>query len=262
MPGWEGTVVRTRRCARPFSGEARRSDPPPLHAQRSSTLRLLKAKIPFAGKSVSGMIGVPANVVNGTGILLAHGAGGNMKSDLITGVHKGLAERGFLTLKFNFPYAELGRKAPDAQPRLEECYRRAYSFFLDHPKYSPTRLFIGGKSMGGRIASHLVAGGMPAAGLILLGYPLHPAGRPDKLRSEHLKRIPRPMLFLQGSRDKLCTLELLKKALEPVPAPTRLHVVPEGDHSFHVPRALGRSDAEVVKDLVDRIADWISDQRD
>ena len=185
-----------------------------------------------------------------------------MTEEVISGVHRGLAEKGYLTLKFNFPYSENGRKAPDAQPRLEECFRRAYSFFLDHPKYSPQRLFVGGKSMGARIASHLVAGGLPAAGLIFLGYPLHAAGKPDQPRTDHLRRIPRPMLFLSGSKDRLCTLDLLRGALERVPAPTRLHVVPDGDHSFHVPRAFGRTDEQVHNELADVIASWIEEQAD
>ena len=183
-----------------------------------------------------------------------------MREELLSAIHRGLAERGFLTLKFNFPYSETGRKSPDAQPRLEECYRRAYSFFLDHPKYSPQRLFVGGKSMGGRIASNLVAGGLPAAGLIFLGYPLHPAGKPDKLKAEHLRRIPRPMLFLSGSKDRLCTIPLLKDALEQVPAPTRLHVVADGDHSFHVPKAFGRSEEQIQEELTEAITSWIKDQ--
>jgi predicted alpha/beta-hydrolase family hydrolase len=224
-------------------------------------VRLLKAKIPFADGSVSGMLGVPTHVRNGTGIILAHGAGGNLKEPLISAVHRGLAERGFLTLKFNFPYVETGRRAPDPQRRLEECFRRAYSFFLDHPKYSPQRLFVGGKSMGGRIASHLVAGGLPTAGLILLGYPLHPLGKPDRLRAEHLRRVPRPMLFVSGGRDRLCKVSLLRDALRPVPAPTSLHVIPEADHSFHVPRALGRTDEEIRREITDIVATWISDQR-
>ncbi|MCZ6602340.1 MAG: dienelactone hydrolase family protein [Planctomycetota bacterium] len=209
---------------------------------------------------MSGVLGVPARTSNGTGVLLAHGAGTDMREELLSAIHRGLAERGYLTLKFNFPYSEMGRKSPDAQPRLEECYRRAYSFFLDHPKYSPQRLFVGGKSMGGRIASHLVATGLPAAGLIFLGYPLHPAGKPEKLRIAHLRNIPRPMLFLSGAKDRLCTIPLLKEALERVPAPTRLHVLPDGDHSFHVPKAFGRSDEEIQEELTEVITNWIEEQ--
>ena len=114
--------------------------------------------------------------------------------------------------------------------------------------------------MGGRIASNLVAGGLPAAGLIFLGYPLHPAGKPDQLRTAHLRRIPRPMLFLSGSKDRLCTLPLLREALKQVPAPTRLHVVPDGDHSFHVPKAFGRSEEQVQEELTEAITSWIRDQ--
>lgn len=184
-----------------------------------------------------------------------------MRGALLSAIHRGLAEKGYLTLKFNFPYAELGRKSPDARPRLEECYRRAYSFFLDHPKYSPQQLFVGGKSMGGRIASHLVAAGLPAAGLILLGYPLQRAGKPAQVRADHLSRIPRPMLFLTGSKDRLCPVAPLREILEQVPAPTRLHVVPDGDHSFHIPKALGRTDEEIHAELVEVIASWVEEQR-
>lgn len=183
-----------------------------------------------------------------------------MRGVLLSAIHRGLAEKGYLTLKFNFPYSEARRKSPDPQPRLEECFRRAYSFFLDHPKYSPQRLFVGGKSMGGRIASELVASGLPAAGLVFLGYPLHPAGKLDKLQGEHLRRIPRPMLFLSGSKDTFCNLPLLREALEQVPAPTKLHVVPDGDHSFHVPKAFGRSDEEIQEELTGAIVSWMEEQ--
>ena len=114
--------------------------------------------------------------------------------------------------------------------------------------------------MGGRIASQLVATGLPVAGLILIGYPLHPEGRSEKLREEHLRRIPRPMLFITGSSDPLCTLSQLKDALDAIPAPTRLHVIPDGDHSLRVPRALGRPEEEIHRQIVDAISDWISEQ--
>jgi predicted alpha/beta-hydrolase family hydrolase len=120
---------------------------------------------------------------------------------------------------------------------------------------------LGGKSMAGRMASMLLAeplGAPKAAGLLLVGYPLHPAGQPEKLRTEHLPRVPCPMLFLEGTRDPLCDLALLKPVLRKLGRRATLHVVEGGDHSFAVPKALGRSSTEVVAELVDATMDWLA----
>ena len=121
---------------------------------------------------------------------------------------------------------------------------------------APPTLVIGGKSLGGRIASHLAANGVDVAGLLLLGYPLHPAGRPDKLRTAHLARIRAPMLFFAGTRDALCTLDLLRATLASLPAAV-LHVIEGGDHSFKLPARLRRSPQAVIDELVSVSVGWL-----
>jgi predicted alpha/beta-hydrolase family hydrolase len=122
-------------------------------------------------------------------------------------------------------------------------------------------VFAGGKSMGGRMASHLAAQGEAVDGLVFLGYPLHPSGKPDKLRADHLTAIEVPMLFIQGSRDPLCRLDLLDAALKPVKAPCLVHIIEGGDHSFKVLKRLGRTEQEVWREIVDTILGWVREGR-
>jgi predicted alpha/beta-hydrolase family hydrolase len=189
-------------------------------------------------------------------VILAHGAGNDMINPLVSGVHEGLARRGFTTVKFNFPYRERGQRVPDRGPVLESCYRAVVAAVRGDPHLAPTVLIIGGKSLGGRIASHLAAQGSPVDGLLFLGYPLHPAGRPDKLRVAHLGKISAPMLFFAGTRDALCSLDLLRQTLQGLPEAS-LHVIDGGDHSFNVPKRLARPPEMIVRELVNASADWI-----
>jgi uncharacterized protein len=188
-------------------------------------------------------------------VVLAHGAGNDMHSPFLSAVHQGLAGRGYVTVKFNFPYMERGRRPPDRAPILEACYAQV----MQHIRRDrgSARVVIGGKSLGGRIASHLAASGADVAGLILLGYPLHPPHRTDQLRVAHLSRIRAPMLFLAGTRDALCNLALLRQALAEVPAPWQLHVVAGGDHSFNLPKAMRREPSAVWAEIIDVSARWL-----
>jgi len=188
-------------------------------------------------------------------LILAHGAGNDMDHPFLSFVHQKLARRGIITVKFNFPYAEAGRKAPDHAQRLARTWRAITERVRDDAK--PAALFLGGKSMGGRVASELVAAGEQAAGLVFLGYPLHPAGRPDSLRSKHLAGITCPMLFIQGSRDSLCDLSTLRRVLPKLPAPVTLHVIEDGDHSFKVPKRAGRTEQQVWDQIAEAIASWL-----
>ena len=167
-------------------------------------------------------------------LVLAHGAGSDMDHPFLSFVHEALARRGMLTVKFNFPYIEAGRKVPDHMRRLARTWRAVTQRVRADAQ--PGTLFLGGKSMGGRIATNVVADGEPASGLVLLGYPLHPAGRLDSLRSDHLSRIHCPMLFLQGSRDRLCDLPALRAVLAQLTARVTLHLIDDADHSFKVPK--------------------------
>ncbi|MGH8610548.1 MAG: alpha/beta hydrolase family protein [Gammaproteobacteria bacterium] len=191
------------------------------------------------------------------GLILAHGAGNDMHQPMLSHVHQALADGGILTVKFNFPYKEAGRKAPDPPPRLKKTFKAVIERVASDTELNLSLLFLGGKSMGGRIASELVASGQLAAGLTFLGYPLHPAGHPDRLRVAHLERIPCPMLFIQGSRDPLCNLAKLEQTLARLQDRATLHVIQGGGHSFELPKRSGRSEREVWEEVVDVIASWI-----
>src|SRR6476661_1066396 len=166
------------------------------------------------GGNVSGMLYF-ADKKNRAGVtvILAHGAGANQLHPFMRLFASGLAERGFDVLTFNFQYMEQGRKVPDPKAKLEACYRAIIEAARANKKLKGNRLVIGGKSMGGRIASQIAATPETAAhitALIFLGYPLHPPGRPDKLRDAHLPQITAPMLFVQGSRDAFGTPDELR----------------------------------------------------
>ena len=182
-------------------------------------------------------------------VILAHGAGGNMDTPQLKAYAEQVAVRDLGAVRFNFAYAEAKKKAPDRTDKLEACYRAVATEVSKQAK----RLFIGGRSMGGRIGSHIVAQGFRVDGLIFLAYPLHPPGKPERIRDEHLKTITVPMLFLQGSRDPFARPDLLDETLAALPTAT-LHRVQDGDHSHKVPR---RPAADVVDELVGATFDWL-----
>jgi hypothetical protein len=215
------------------------------------------------GGTVSAVVARPEGCAPGacTAVVLAHGAGNDMRNPLLSAVHEGLTARGFLTVKFNFPYAERRARVPDPAPVLEGCYRRVVEAIRSDPALRPRAIVLGGKSMGGRMASHLAAAGVECAGLLFLGYPLHPAGKPHRLRTAHLAEIRAPMLFLAGTRDALCRLDLLRHALAALRAPVTLHIIEGGDHSFAVPKALKRTPAAVTAEIVGVCADWLQSLR-
>src|SRR5262245_12036930 len=146
------------------------------------------------GQHVSGVIALPEQRTD-TAVVLAPGAGSDMRHPWLVAVADALSQRGFSTVRFNFPYKERRGRIPDPAPVLEACYRAVLAQLREDRELDARRLMIGGKSMGGRMASHLAAAGEPVDGLLFLGYPLHPAGKPDKLRVAHLGRISVPMLF-------------------------------------------------------------------
>jgi len=189
-------------------------------------------------------------------VIVAPGAGSDMASPFLSAVQEGLVDAGYVAVKFNFPYREAGRRAPDPRPVLERCYRAVLDAVAADPALAPPWVAIGGKSLGGRVASHLAAAGAPVRGLVLLGYPLHPPGKPDQLRSAHLPAITVPTLFVQGTRDPLADLALLRPVLTPMPR-ARLHVIEGGDHSFSLPRRAGRSDADVWREIIGVVVAWL-----
>jgi predicted alpha/beta-hydrolase family hydrolase len=193
----------------------------------------------------------------GIGLILGHGAGAGQASSFMVSFATALAARGIDTVTFNFAYMEQGRRLPDPKDKLEACYR-AVIRTVAHRKIGRGRLAIGGKSMGGRIASQVAAGDAPeVAGLVLLGYPLHPPGKPDQLRTKHLPAIKAPMLFAQGSRDAFGTPDELRPILETLKAPAELYEVQGGDHSFKVLKRAGVSQEDTYKAVLDRIDQWL-----
>ena len=186
----------------------------------------------------------------------AHGAGGNMSDRSMLAATNALRARGFGVVRFNFLYKEKGSGRPDPMPKLMDTV----SAVVDRVRAElrPATLIIGGRSMGGRAASMLAADGFDADGLLLLAYPLHPEGQPEKLRDAHLPRIAMPVLCFNGTRDGLCTPALMERALTTVTAPWEMHWLEGADHSFHVLKSSGRNDASVLAEVADVSAQWLS----
>jgi predicted alpha/beta-hydrolase family hydrolase len=197
----------------------------------------------------------------GVTLILAHGAGANQASSFMVRFATSLAARGLDTVTFNFVYTEQRRRLPDRNDKLEHCYRTVIEAARSgklHDHAGRRKLVIGGKSMGGRIASQVAAAGQEGiAGLVFLGYPLHPPGRPDKLRSKHLPDIRAPMLFVQGSRDAFGTPEELRAVLGGLEVAADICVVEDGDHSFKVPKRSAMSQDQVYEFVLDEIVRWL-----
>lgn len=193
----------------------------------------------------------------GITLILGHGAGAGQSSPFMVNFATELTARGLDTVTFNFFYAEHRRGAPDPNDKLEACYRAVIETVRKHKKLPRNGVAIGGKSMGGRIASQVAAAGVgDLTGLVFLGYPLHPPGNPEKLRSTHLPLIEAPMLFIQGSRDTFGTAEELKPIVKKLSHAT-LHIIEGGDHSLKVPKSSGITQEEVYKSVQDEIARWL-----
>jgi uncharacterized protein len=193
----------------------------------------------------------------GVTLILGHGAGADQTSGFMVAFATALADRGIDVVTFNFLYTEQRRCIPDPNGRLEACYRAVIEAARGRIA-SGDKLAIGGKSMGGRIASQVAAGDIgPSAGLVFLGYPLHPPGRPDRLRSAHLQDVKAPMLFVQGSRDAFGTPAELQPMISRLEPPADLFVVEGGDHSFKVSKSAGVQQVDVYRAIQDRIETWL-----
>ncbi len=193
----------------------------------------------------------------GVTLVLGHGAGADQLSGFMRMAADGLAVRGFDVMTFNFLYKEQGRSIPDPKARLESCYQAVIKTALAHRKLKKNRLVISDKSMGGRIASQVAAVAPDGiAGLVFLGYPLHPPGRPDKMRDEHLKDIQAPMLFVQGARDTFGTAEEIHSVIKRLRLPAKLYPIEGGDHSFKVPKSLGVPQEKVYENVMDEVDKW------
>jgi predicted alpha/beta-hydrolase family hydrolase len=189
--------------------------------------------------------------------VLAHGAGAGMEHPSMTAVAEDLAARKIATLRFQFPYMERGSRRPDPPTLCHATVRAAVAEAARRVPRLP--LIAGGRSFGGRMTSQAQATEpLPGVkGLAFLGFPLHPAGKPSVERAEHLSDVKIPMLFLQGTRDELATLELLRPVIKQLGARATLKLLQDADHSFHVPARTGRKDPEVRAEMLDALATWI-----
>jgi len=194
--------------------------------------------------------------------VLAHGAGAGMDHPFMVAVAGGLAQRGIATMRYQFPYMERGVGRPDRPQLAHATIRAAVAAALDLLPGLP--LIAGGKSFGGRMTSQAQAKASleGVRGLAFLGFPLHPVGRPSQDRAEHLFDIQIPMLFLQGTRDKLASLDQLESLCEKLGKRATLRLFADADHSFHVPARTGRKDGQVLGDVLDTLAVWLDSVSD
>ena len=191
-------------------------------------------------------------------LVLAHGAGAGMRHPTMEAIAQTLGDAGVATFRYQFPYMEQGRRMPGPPRSLLETVRSAVGAAGEHAGALP--LLAGGKSMGGRMTSlAAAAAALPAVrGIVFFGFPLHAAGRPSTDRAAHLGGVNVPMLFLQGTRDKLADLELMRRVCDPLRG-VELHVLEGADHSFHVPKRSGRQDGDVLAEIARTVSGWVSE---
>jgi len=209
-----------------------------------------------SGGSTSGLLQAPAGAK--ACYVFAHGAGADMQHAFMASIAQGLAERGIASLRFNFPFMEQGSKRPDSPAVAHAAVRAAVAEAARHMPGVP--LFAGGKSYGGRMSTQAQAAEpLPGLkGMVLVGFPLHPAGKPSTERAAHLADVKLPMLFLQGTRDSLADLDLITQTTASLGNKANLHIVEGADHAFHVLVRSGRTDAQVREELCDTMAAWMT----
>jgi predicted alpha/beta-hydrolase family hydrolase len=191
-----------------------------------------------------------------TTFVCAHGAGGHRDDRGMLALAEQLRGRGLHVVRFNFLYREKGSGRPDAMPLLKQCIVEVVD--RARREIQSKHLIIGGRSMGGRAASMLAADGFSAAGLLLLAYPLHPAGKPEQLRDAHLPQITMPTLCLNGTRDTLCRRDLMEQVVSRLSSAWTMHWLEGADHSFHVLKSSGRTDTQVLSEIGQETAAWLA----
>jgi predicted alpha/beta-hydrolase family hydrolase len=211
--------------------------------------------VPVSGDSVSAIHERSISGETRATFVCAHGAGGNMNDRGVQAVAKELRSRGMDVVRFNFLYTERKSGRPDPMPVLQKVIEAVVD--LVRAKLAPNELVIGGRSMGGRAASMLAAEGFGADLLLLLAYPLHPAGKPEQLRDAHLPRIAMPTLCVNGTRDALCRRDLMERVLPRLQPGFRMHWLEGADHSFHVLKSSGRTDANVMAEIGAVTSAWL-----
>lgn len=207
------------------------------------------------GDATTSAIYEPASPTQFGVFVCAHGAGGNMNDRGLSRAAEAIRAAGLGVVRFNFLYTEKRSRRPDPMPRLKDCVAAVVG--RTRQELDVALLIIGGRSMGGRAASMLAAEGFEANGLLLLAYPLHPAGAPTQLRDAHLPAIRMPVLCLNGTRDPLCKQDLMETALQAVRTEWTMHWLEGADHSFHVPKSSGRTDFDVFAEVTETTRSWL-----
>ena len=213
-------------------------------------------EVAVGADATSALFEPAASGQSGTVFVCAHGAGGNMSDRSTAAAAATMRAHGMDVVRFNFLYKQRGSGRPDPMPKLQECITAVVDRVRS--KTTVSRLIIGGRSMGGRAASMLAADGFACDGLLLLAYPLHPEGKPEQLRDAHLPRITVPTLCLSGTRDGLCRRDLMEAVLTRVGPGFRMHWLEGADHSWHVLKSSGRTDADVLEEAGRAAEDWLS----
>ena len=214
-------------------------------------------RVPVGGEETSAVFEAATTASEqGVVFVCAHGAGGSMNDRGILQTANALRARGVGVVRFNFLYKEKKSGRPDPMPRLRETFSAVVARAREELK--PATLIIGGRSMGGRAGSMLAAEGFECDALLLLAYPLHPPGKPDQLRDEHLPAIRVPVICFNGTRDPFCTPALMETVLKRVTTDWAMHWVEGADHSFHVPKSSGKTDPQVVDEIADTASAWVS----
>jgi predicted alpha/beta-hydrolase family hydrolase len=216
-------------------------------------------KVPVGQDETSAIYEPATSEPDAAVFVCAHGAGGQMSDRGMIATANAMRAAGLGVVRFNFLYKEKKSGRPDPMPKLMETVAAVVT--RTRAELSPERLVIGGRSMGGRAASMLAADGYAADGLLLLAYPLHPAGRPEKLRDAHLPAIRMPVICFSGTRDPLCTRSLMERALTTVTALWEMRWIDGADHSFHVLKSSGRSDADVIEEIGRTSRRWVDTLR-
>jgi len=194
-------------------------------------------------------------------VLLAHGAGSDRNGAALVAVADALARAGVPSLRFDFPYRTAGRNAPDRPAVLDAAVRDAAADLARRTKLPHDRLVLGGRSMGGRYCSMAVGAAidpLPALGVLLLGYPLHGAGKPDRPRVEHFPRIRVPVLFVSGTRDSLAARDALTPAAKAIKGRVRFHWIDDADHGYRVPKRTGRTASDVLEEVATASVTWVT----
>src|SRR3982751_4084498 len=219
----------------------------------------VKVQVGEYGSTTALLYEAPKKARTGITLILGHGAGANQLSAFMLAFAQGLSSRGLDIVTFNFLYSEARRGAPDPKPKLEACYSAVIAAARKHRKLKENRVAIGGKSMGGRIASQVAANGEEdLLGLVFLGYPLHPPGRPDKLRDAHLPDVKAPMFFIQGERDTFGSPSELRAVFKRLRIAAELLEIPTGDHSLKVLKSVGMSQPDVYEMVMNEITKWLN----